>query len=103
MKARVKLISHSQNSHTRDANSTTLAEKRPQPSEEPSEEDRTPKESKISRWLKVLRRQFDIWFPETIPTMKLRYELFKKNFIKEVFNSKAFMYPFLVSKSICFL
>lgn len=97
MKVGIELISHSQTSRGTHVNSTVLAEKRPQLLEKLSKEQSISKESNINRWLKILRRQFDIWFPETIPTMKLRYELLKKNFIKEIFNSRAFIYPFLVS------
>ncbi|CAD6644780.1 HN1_G0037220.mRNA.1.CDS.1 [Saccharomyces cerevisiae] len=95
MKAGIELISHSQAFHATHVNSMTLAEKGPQRLKKPFKEHSASKESNVSRWLKILRRQFDIWFPETIPTMKVRYELLKKNFIKEIFNSRAFIYPFL--------
>ena len=97
MKAGIELISHSQASHATHANSMTLAEKGLQRLKRPFKEHSASKESNVSRWLKIFRRQFDIWFPETIPTMKVRYELLRKNFIKEIFNSRAFIYPFLVS------
>ncbi|CAI4050995.1 Rrt8p SKDI_15G1120 [Saccharomyces kudriavzevii IFO 1802] len=94
MKQRVELISHSQYPHVADVNFTALAEKRLQPGK-PFIEHTALGKSEINRWLNILRRQFDIWFPDTISTMKRRYNLAKKNFIKEVFSSGAFIYPFL--------
>ncbi|CAI4052715.1 hypothetical protein SUVZ_15G1070 [Saccharomyces uvarum] len=95
MKPRIELISHSHNSNVTGVSSSTFAGKRLQSTVEPSKEHATLGGDKTNSWLNILRYQFEIWFPDTIPTMKLRYDLLKKNFIKEIFSSKAFIYPFL--------
>lgn len=102
MKPKIELISHTHNSNVTGVSSSTFAERRLHTTGEPSKEHATLEANKTNTWLIILRNQFEFWFPDTIPTMKLRYDLLKKNFIKEIFSSKAFIYPFLVSTYIRF-
>lgn len=95
MKPKIELISHTHNSNVTGVSSSTFAERRLHTTGEPSKEHATLEANKTNTWLIILRNQFEFWFPDTIPTMKLRYDLLKKNFIKEIFSSKAFIYPFL--------
>lgn len=95
MKPKIELISYNHNSNVTGVSSSTFVENKLRPTVELSKEHANLDGNKTNSWLNILRNQFEFWFPDTIPTMKLRYDLLKKNFIKEIFSSKAFIYPFL--------